>query len=115
MGVLCFVHPLIEVDLPLFIDDFHLKIEITLNQKAFNSALVHSPHFSSNGPLSVVYELLRDYFVQNDFMSGFDLFFEICEHIVESHVPLSISPFVFCISIPNVEKTVWRHMSHRNQ
>ncbi len=58
MGVLRFLYPLIEVDLPLFVDDFHLKIEVTLNQKAFNSISVHSPHFSSSGPSSMVYELL---------------------------------------------------------
>jgi hypothetical protein len=49
MGVLHLVHPLSKVDLPLFVDDFHPKIEITLNQMAFNFALVHSPHFSSGG------------------------------------------------------------------
>jgi uncharacterized membrane protein len=35
----------------------------------------------------MMYELLRNCFVLDDFMSGFDLFFEICGHIVRSHVP----------------------------
>jgi len=26
-------------------------------------------------------------FVLNDFVNGFDFFFEICEHIIQGHVP----------------------------
>jgi hypothetical protein len=40
MGVLRLLYPLTEVDLPLFVDDFHPKIEVALNQKTFNSILV---------------------------------------------------------------------------
>ncbi len=50
-------------------------MEVTLDQKAFISALVRSPHLSSSGPLGMVYELLQNYFVLNDFGSGFDIFF----------------------------------------
>jgi hypothetical protein len=39
----------------------------------------------------MVYELLRDCFVLDDFVSGFDLFFEICKHIAHGHVHPSIS------------------------
>jgi hypothetical protein len=55
-------HPFVEVDFLPFVDDFHPEIDVTLDQKTFISALVHSPCFSSNGPLGMVYELL-----QNDF------------------------------------------------
>jgi hypothetical protein len=41
----------------------------------------------------MVYELLQDYFVPNDFVSSFDLFFEVCGHIVQGHV----SPLVSCL------------------
>jgi hypothetical protein len=53
-----FSDPLVEVDLPLFVDDFHFETKFTLNQDPFIFALVHSSHFSSSGPLGMVYELL---------------------------------------------------------
>jgi hypothetical protein len=80
--VLRLLHPLAEVDLSSFVDDFHPEIEVTLDWETFVSNLVHSSHLSSIGPSSMVYELLRDCFVPNDFTSGFDLFFEVCGHIV---------------------------------
>jgi hypothetical protein len=80
--VLCFLHPLIEVDLAPFVNDFHHEIEVILNWEAFISVLVHSPHLSSNGTSCMVYELLQDYFVPYDFTSNFNLFFEVCGHIV---------------------------------
>jgi hypothetical protein len=61
MRIFCLFHPLIEVDLPLFIDDFDPNTEVVLNQKTFISTLAHSPHFFSYGPSSMVYELLQDY------------------------------------------------------
>jgi hypothetical protein len=39
----------------------------------------------------MVYELLRDCFVPDDLASGFDHFFEICEHIAHGHGPPSVS------------------------
>jgi hypothetical protein len=57
-------------------------MEVTLNQEAFVEALVHSPCFSSGGPLGMVYELLRKCFVLDDSASGFDLSFDVCGHIV---------------------------------
>jgi hypothetical protein len=56
-------------------------MEVILDQKAFTFALAHSPHLSSNGLLGMVYELLQDYFVLDDFGNGFDLFFQACGHI----------------------------------
>jgi hypothetical protein len=38
-----------------------------------------------------VYELLQNYFVLDDFISDFDLIFEICEHITHGHVPPLVS------------------------
>ncbi len=50
-------------------------MEVILYQKAFIFALVRSPHLSSHSLLGMVFELLQDYFVLDDFGSGFDLFF----------------------------------------
>jgi hypothetical protein len=57
-GILHLFHSLAEVDLPLFVDDFHPETEVTLDRKAFVFALAQSPHLYSNGPSSMVYELL---------------------------------------------------------
>ncbi len=56
-------------------------MEVTLNQEAFVTALVHSPCFSFSGPSGMVYELLRKCFVPDDYASGFDLLFDVCGHI----------------------------------
>jgi len=82
MGILHFFHSLVKVDLPPFVDDFYLETKVTLNWKAFVFALAQSSHLSFDDPSGIVYELLWDYFFLNDYMSGFDLFFEVCEHIV---------------------------------
>jgi hypothetical protein len=58
-------------------------MKVILNQEAFIYVLAHSSRLSLSGPLGMVYELLRDYFVPN----GLDLFFKVCGHIVQSHVP----------------------------
>ncbi len=63
------LHPLVKVDLPLFIDDFHPK-RILFWKEAFIFVLTHFPCFSSNSPLSMVYELLQDCFVPNNSASG---------------------------------------------
>jgi len=67
-------HPLAEVDLPPFVNNFHPKMDLVLDRKAFIYALTHSPCLSSSGPLGMVYELLRHCFVPDDFTSGFDFF-----------------------------------------
>jgi hypothetical protein len=58
MGVLRHLHPLVEVDLPPFVDDFHLMMKFTLVQEAFVSILARSPRLSFGDPSSMVYELL---------------------------------------------------------
>ncbi len=78
MGVLCLLHPLVKVDLPPFVDDFHLEINVTLDRKTFVFALAC---FFFCGHLSMVYELLQDCFVPKDFLNGLDLFFEVYGHI----------------------------------
>jgi hypothetical protein len=75
IATFCHLHPLTEVDLPPFVDDFHPNIDIVLDIKAFISALTHSPHLSSGSPSSMVYELLLDCFVPHDFASGYDYYF----------------------------------------
>jgi hypothetical protein len=50
IATLCHFHPLVEVDLPLFINDFHPETDFVLDRKAFISTLIHSPYLSSNGP-----------------------------------------------------------------
>jgi hypothetical protein len=85
----------VEVNFLPFVDYFHLEIEGILDQETFIFALVCSPHFSSNDLLGMVYELLQNYFFPNDYANGFDLFFEVCGHIVQGHVPPSISHLHF--------------------
>jgi hypothetical protein len=77
MRVFHLLHLLVEVDFPLFIDDFHHETKIILDQQTFIFVLVHSPHFSFGGPSGMVYEFLENYFVPNDFTSGCDLFFDV--------------------------------------
>jgi len=84
------LHPLAEVDLPPFVDNFHPKIDV-LDREAFISTLTRSSCLSSNSPSNMVYELFQEYFVLNDFVSGFDIFLKICMHIVHGHVPPSVS------------------------
>jgi len=75
-------HPLVEVDLPPFVDDFNPKMDLVLDIEAFVFALMHSPRLSSDNPLNMVYELLQYCFVLDDFASGFDFCFEICMQFV---------------------------------
>jgi hypothetical protein len=65
------LHPLVGVDLPPFVDDSHPKINFFLDRKAFISILTRFPCLSSNDASCTVYELLQDYFVFYDFVSGF--------------------------------------------
>jgi hypothetical protein len=58
LRILCFFHPLAKVDLPSFIDDFHPKTKVILDQEAFIFALARSPPLSSCGLLGMVYDLL---------------------------------------------------------
>jgi hypothetical protein len=56
--VLCLPHPFIKVDFLPFVNDFHLEMEVIFDQKTLIFTLVCSPHFSFDGPLDMVYELL---------------------------------------------------------
>jgi hypothetical protein len=58
MRILRFLHPLVQGDLTFFVDDFHRKINVILDQETFISTLVCSPPLSFDHPLSMVYELL---------------------------------------------------------
>jgi hypothetical protein len=70
-------------------------MDITLDRKAFIFSLTCFPRLSSSSPSSMVYELLHDYFVPSDFANGFDLFIEICEHIIRGHV----LPLISCLLV----------------
>jgi len=52
------LHPLVKVDLPPFVDNFHPKTNFILDIEAFIYVLTHFPHLSLDGPLGMVYELL---------------------------------------------------------
>jgi hypothetical protein len=68
------LHPLAKVGLPPFVNDFHPETNLVLDREAFIFALTHFSRLSSNGPSVMVYELLQDCFVPDDFASGFYLF-----------------------------------------
>jgi hypothetical protein len=89
---------------PPFVNDFHPNIEVTLDQKTFISALVRSPRISSNGLSNMVYELLQHYFVPDDFASDFDLFFKVCGHIIQGHVPPLVSCLFFASQLLALKK-----------
>jgi len=103
-GVLRFLHSPIEVDLPFFVDDFHLGMKLILDREAFVFALACSHYLFSSRPLGVVYELLWNCFIINDPMSGFDLFFKVCGHIIQDHVPSSLSCLFFASHLLTLEK-----------
>ncbi len=73
----CHIHPLVEVDLPPFVNNFHPKTNFVLDKEAFTFALTCFACLSSGDLSSMVYELLQDYFVPNGSINGFDLFYEI--------------------------------------
>jgi hypothetical protein len=50
-------HPLAKVDLPPFVNNFHLKMDVVLNRKAFIFVLTHFLCLSSISFLGMVYEL----------------------------------------------------------
>ncbi len=54
------LHPLVEVDLPSLVDNFHLKMDFFKNKEAFISTLTRSPCLSFHDPLNMVFELLWD-------------------------------------------------------
>ncbi len=74
IAALCHLHPLVEVDHPPFVDDFHPKTDGVFNRKTFIFVLTHFTHLSFGSPSSMVYELLWDCFVPNDFIGVFEFF-----------------------------------------
>jgi hypothetical protein len=54
---LCHLHPLAEIDLPPFGDDFQPEMDLVLDRKAFIYALTCFPHLSFNNALGMVYKL----------------------------------------------------------
>jgi len=52
------LHPLVEVDFPPFVDDFHLETNLIFDREALMFALTHPPCLSFDGPLGMAYELL---------------------------------------------------------
>jgi hypothetical protein len=104
IAALCHLHRLAEVDFPLFVNDFHLKITFVLEGKAFIFALTRFLGLSSSGLSGMVYEFLWDYFVLNDLTSGFDFFFEICEHITHGHVLPIVSCLLVTFRLLSLEK-----------
>jgi len=73
IAALCHFHPLVEVNLFPFVNNFHLKMNLVLDKTTFIYVLTCSPRLSFNDLLSMVYELLQDYFVFDDSISGFDI------------------------------------------
>ncbi len=72
-----------------------------LDRKAFIYVFTRFSHLSFNGD-----ELLWDCIVLNDFANDFDFFFEICEHIIQGHVPPSGSCFLVASRLLALEKQV---------
>jgi hypothetical protein len=99
-----YLYPLVEVDLPPFVDNYHPKMDLVLDRKAFIYALTHFPHLSFNSPSGMVYELLWECFVHDDFVNGFYLFFEICEHITCGLVFPSVSRLLVALQLLTLEK-----------
>ncbi len=88
----CLLYPFAKVDFLTFVNDFYLETKVTLDQETFISILARSTHLSFCNPSGIlVYELLQDFFIPNDYANRFYIFFEVCEHIICDHVPPSIS------------------------
>jgi hypothetical protein len=59
----------------------------------------------------MMYELLWDYFILGDFISDFNILFEVCGHIDGHHVPLFILHFLVVSWLLILEKQIvdiWR-------
>ncbi len=98
------LHPLIEVDLPPFVDDFHPKMDCVLDKEAFIFTLTHSPHLSFDGPSGVVFELWRDCFVPDDSIGGFDFFLR---YVGTSLVVMFFNQYHVCLL--HCDNWLWRN------
>ncbi len=115
IGVLHLFQPLVEV-----ISPFSLTISILrqrlfyINRHLFLCWFVDHIFFSMALRIWCMnfYEFLK---IPYDFVSGFDFFLKsMWAHCSKSCFTFSIA-FSFCISTPNVEETIWKHMSHYNR
>jgi len=88
-------HPLAEVDLPPLLSTIFIKkMDLILDRKAFISTLIGFPCLSSSDPSNMVYQLLQDCFVPNDFANGFA---NMCNMISTRVKPINItSSRFFC-------------------
>jgi hypothetical protein len=80
LRILCFLHPLVEVDFPPFVDDFHLEMIVTLDRNAFIFNLIHSSCLF----LVAFWVWCMNFYgivLSNDFVNGFDIFSKVCGHI----------------------------------
>ncbi len=101
MVVLHLLHPFAEVYFILFCWRFHFEMNVILNWEAFVSTLVHSLHFFFDDPLGMVYELLWNCFISNNFVMVRPLFQGMWAHCSKSCSTFNIA-FIFCILIFNV-------------
>ncbi len=97
-------HPLAKVDLLPFVNDFHLEMNLVLDKKAFIYMLPCFPRLSFNNPSSMVYELLKDCFVLDNYGNDFDIFFEICGHIIRVNVLPLVSHLFVALQLVALEK-----------
>ncbi len=97
-------HPLVEVDFPPFVNDFHLEIDCILDRNTFIFISTRSPCFSFGSPSGMVYEFLRDYFVFDNYVNDFDLFLKICRHITHDHVLPLLSCMLVASQLLALEK-----------
>jgi hypothetical protein len=107
-------HPLVEVDLPPFVNYFHPKMDLILDKEAFISTLIGFPRLSSSDPSNMVYQLLQDCFVHDDFANGFVFFFiDMQARCLWSCSSINIT-FICCITIIVFRKTSWKRLIHRD-
>jgi len=60
--------------------------KVILNQETYIFTWAHSLHISLGSLLGMVYELLWNYFVPNDFTNGFDMFLKYVGTLLVYHV-----------------------------
>jgi hypothetical protein len=98
------LHPLVEVDIPPFVNDSHLETDVTLIGRHLSLFwLVQHVFF----PMAFQICYMNFYtkrIVPNDYANGFDLFFEVCGHIVQGHVPPLVLLLFFTCQFLTLEK-----------
>jgi hypothetical protein len=87
---------LAKVGLPLFVDDFHPKMNLILDKKTYIFALTHSPRLSSGDPPSMVYELFEIVLSMMTLLVALNSFLNMQAHHSWSCSSISITP-AYCI------------------